>query len=60
MASARSAYDSSNWLFNLYLAHVSPPAIYNIVREGYGIEVIIYNSFLTDQFYRRDKTVVFI
>ena len=35
-ASARSAYDGSNYLFNCCC--VPPCAIYNFIREGYGIE----------------------
>jgi hypothetical protein len=37
MASARNNFDTSNWCFNCLC--VSGPVAYNIVREGYGIEV---------------------
>lgn len=36
MASARTNYDNSNCVFNLCC--FSGPGLYNIVREGYGIE----------------------
>eukprot|EP00727_Mastigamoeba_balamuthi_P003533 m51a1_g13177 hypothetical protein (100) ;mRNA; f:99147-99628 len=35
-ASARTNYDSSNWLLNCCC--LTPPITRNIIREGYGIE----------------------
>jgi len=48
-ASARTAYDGSNWLFNLFC--LPSPMTRNIIREGYGIEGdcmwdIIFGTFL--------------
>lgn len=36
LASARQRYDSSNWCFNLCC--LSPCAVRNIIREGYGYD----------------------
>jgi len=36
MASSRSTYDTSNWCFNFCC--VSPPLVYNLIREGYKVD----------------------